>query len=187
VIALRFGSRALLLAASRIAEAGGPGKSAAPRVRRRADAIRRKIATDCRKWRSLKVCLVAREERVKIENPVYAGNDSTSLKRAQRFVRSGRAVFTGPSTIRFLDSSQQQRIRLQADAAHHAKLTGTGYDSVDRLLTQQEAAHLPIIRASRMMREETSSRDWSYKAGVSRHLRPDHTAQEVEAIRLRSP
>jgi hypothetical protein len=46
-----------------------------------------------------------------------------------------------------------------------------------------EARHIPIVNAAKMVREERSERNWSYSAGVRRAVRRDHTPAEVAAMR----
>ena len=64
----------------------------------------------------------------------------------------------------------------------HKRVTGQAYDKVDQFF-HREARNLPVINPEKMIREEKSSRDWSYTAGVSRRPRPDHTPAEVARIR----
>ena len=45
---------------------------------------------------------------VQIENPPLGGGVETNLNRAWRFVRSGRAVFTAPLVIRFVNAEAQK-------------------------------------------------------------------------------
>ena len=45
----------------------------------------------------------SQSDRVRIVNPVPGGSAFTSLRAAREFHRRGRAVFEGPSAIRFID------------------------------------------------------------------------------------
>ena len=67
---------------------------------------------------------------VRIINPVLGGQAGTSLKRAERFVRKGKAIFVDPRTIRFLDSPQQADIGRRAEIVLHARITNAAYDGV---------------------------------------------------------
>ncbi len=126
---------------------------------------------------------MAREPQVKIENPLMGGNALTSLSRARRFVDKGRAVFVGPAIIRFLDSSQQQKIRLAAEKRLHSHLTGGGYDCINRMLGEREMRNLPIVSPAKLLRSEKSDRDWSYTAATRHSIARADTAEEVAAIR----
>lgn len=119
---------------------------------------------------------------VLIENPPAGYQNKTSLQRAQRYERAGRARFVAPLVIRFLDTPMQAAIVRTAEDRLHARVTGHAYDRVNRAF-HREARNLPVINPGKMIREEKSSRDWSYTAGVSRRLRPDHTVSEVAKIR----
>jgi hypothetical protein len=119
---------------------------------------------------------------VLIENPPAGCQNKTSLERARRYERAGRAQFVAPLVIRFLDTATQAAIVKIAEERLHARLTGQGYDRVDRSF-HRDARNLPVINAAKMIREEKSSRDWSYTAGVRRRLSRDHTMDEVAKIR----
>lgn len=119
---------------------------------------------------------------VVIENPPAGYQNKTSLERARRYERAGRAIFVAPLAIRFLDTATHAAIVKAAEARMHKRVTGQAYDRVDQSF-HREARNLPVINPEKMIREEKSSRDWSYTAGVSRRPRPDHTAAEVARIR----
>jgi hypothetical protein len=119
---------------------------------------------------------------VLIENPPVGYQNKTSLARARRFERAGRARFVAPLVIRFLDTPTQAAIVKIAEQRLHARLTGQAYDNVDRSF-YRDASNVPVINPAKMLREEKSSRDWSYTAGVRRQMRRDHTRDEVKKIR----
>jgi hypothetical protein len=109
-------------------------------------------------------------KQVRIENPVSGGNAVTSLKRANRFVRSGRAVFLAPLLLRFLDTPLN-RVALEA-AREKLLIQNTGYDRTDRSFFAA-ARHIPIVNAAKMIREERSPRNWSFTVSVFRQgVRP---------------
>jgi len=89
--------------------------------------------------------------QVRIENPVVGGQTSTSPERARRFVRKGRAVFTGERSIRFVDGEIQQAIRQRAELKLHSALTGVGYDQVGRAMGISELRHVPVIHPERLL------------------------------------
>lgn len=119
---------------------------------------------------------------VLIENPPLGYQNKTSLQRARRYERTGRARFVAPLVIRFLDTPMQAAIVKTAEDRLHARVTGQAYDRVNRSF-HREARNLPVINPAKMIREEKSSRDWSYRAGVSQRHRPDHTVEQVAKIR----
>lgn len=120
--------------------------------------------------------------QVLIENPPVGCQNRTSLERARRYERAGRAKFVSPLVIRFLDTPTQATVAKTAEARLHARVTGHLYDRVDRSF-HRDARNLPMINPEKMIRQEKSSRDWSYIASVNRRLRPDHTAADVASIR----
>jgi hypothetical protein len=120
--------------------------------------------------------------QVLIENPPVGCQNKTSLEHARRYERAGRAKFVAPLVIRFLDSPTQKAVSKNAEERLHARVTGHEYDRLNRSF-HRDARHVPVINAAMMIRQEKSSADWSYSAGVSRRLRPDHTAADVARIR----
>lgn len=62
-------------------------------------------------------------ERVRIVNPAPGGNDGTSLDRARRFVRRGRARFVdGGNAIEFFSTALDAAIRRSAAQVELARL-----------------------------------------------------------------
>lgn len=122
------------------------------------------------------------EDRSRHRNPPVGYQNKTSLERARRYERAGRAKFVTPLVIRFLDTVTQAAIVKAAEETLHKRVTGQGYDRVDQSF-HREARNLPVINPASMIREEKSSRDWSYTAGVNRRVGRHHTADEVARIR----
>src|ERR1700689_347163 len=98
---------------------------------------------------------------VLIENPPVGYQNKTSLERARRYERAGRARFVAPLVIRFLDTATQASIVKTAEERLHARVTGQEYDRLDQSF-YRDARNLPVINPGKMIREEKSSRDWSY-------------------------
>lgn len=112
---------------------------------------------------------------VKIANPPIGHRDETSLEHALRYVRKERAVLDRAAMVlTFLDTAMQAAILEDARKAAHAKLTGVCYDRVDREFFEHARA-LPMVNPAKMIREERSSRNWSFRAGVfPRGKRPQY-------------
>ena len=91
-----------------------------------------------------------KELSVDIENPMPGGNAKTSLKRAKKFERTGRAVFTGPTTIRFLDGAARAALKERVAHAQHMRLTGCGYDRINGQWVAC-ARHIPVIHPEKML------------------------------------
>jgi hypothetical protein len=120
-----------------------------------------------------------------IENPAPGGRAETTGNRARRFVRAGQAVFTGERTIRFVrDEAGIALLRMieETAVARIARGSGVEYDRVKRCF-DRELPHIPVVNPAKMVRQEKSSRNWSFSAGVEQKRRRDHTAAEVAAMR----
>jgi hypothetical protein len=128
---------------------------------------------------------MAREQWCLILNPMPGGNNATSMNRARRFVKAGRARFVDASKIEFLETPLSRRIAVSAEEALHRRLVGVNIDAISRAMTRSEMANLPILSVDRMIRREASSRDWSFDRSVRRDSTRADTADEVEAIRSR--
>jgi hypothetical protein len=123
---------------------------------------------------------------VRIENPPVGFRDVTSVERARRYARDGRAVFIEPLVIRFLETALQSaivqasedRARLQGIGSRQAE----GYDRTSRSFVT-DLRGIPIINPDKMIRQEKSSRAWSFSAGVDHRRRKDHDAKDVARIR----
>lgn len=128
----------------------------------------------CRATRAIRPNLL-QNMKVCIENPLPGAPAFTSRNRARRFVRAGRAVFTiTDRRIRFiLEPMQTGLLALAAHCAESAKEAGNkrdtkgGYDR-DQRSHIKDIRHLPIVQADKMIRQERSSRNWSYSTAVSR-------------------
>ena len=124
---------------------------------------------------------------VRILNPFPGGNEFTSLYRARRFFEKKKAkpaIVGGRLAIEFVYASQEQAAeqRDRADRDHTRRVTGRGYDLV-RSSFLDDARHIPIIDAPKIIRQERSSRDWSYTAAVTHSPARPHSRGEVEIIR----
>jgi hypothetical protein len=83
-------------------------------------------------------------------------------------VKNGKARFIGADVIEFFDSSERQRIALQCEQRLQARLTGGGYDGIDRVLDASELRRI-VVNPDKLIRREKSSRDWSYSTAVLRN------------------
>jgi hypothetical protein len=119
---------------------------------------------------------------VPIDNPPVGCKHKSSLERARRYERAGRARFVGPLVIRFLDTTAQAAIVKAAEVRPPARVTGNVYDEVDRSF-HRDARNLPVISRGAMIREGKSDLDWSHKADSNRRLGRDHHACEVAKLR----
>lgn len=81
-----------------------------------------------------------RPDKIRILNPTQHGSCWTGRNRAERYVRTGRAVFVGRTAIRFVESDPRNiaATKKAADAA-------AGYDDIRRILTVEELAHIPLV------------------------------------------
>ena len=112
---------------------------------------------------------------VRIENPVAGKRAEIGPGAAEDMIRNGTAV----AACRV--NGLLALIRLTGPARNEKEVTGREYDAVSRSF-HGNAIHIPVIAAEKMIREEKSSRDWSYQQAVRRMRRMD-TAEEVAAIR----
>lgn len=67
------------------------------------------------------------------------------LERAERYVRTGRAVWRTPGTIRFTESDKRHRAAFDA-----AYMTAKNYDDDNRVRSVQEVANIPVIFPNRL-------------------------------------
>jgi hypothetical protein len=81
-----------------------------------------------------------RPNKIRILNPNQHGVCWTGRNRAERYVRTGRAVFVGLAAIRFI-ASDARNIAAGKKAADAA----AGYDDIRRILTVEELAHIPLV------------------------------------------
>jgi hypothetical protein len=77
------------------------------------------------------------DKRVFILNPPPNGSRWTGRNRAERFVRTGRAVFVGENSVRFVDSDPRNQA-----ATEQADRDAEGYD----LASSMGLANLRAIR-----------------------------------------
>jgi len=128
---------------------------------------------------------MARKPWCLVLNPVAGGSAATSMNRARRFVKAGRARFVDNNAIEFLDVPLNRGVALNAEEALHRRIVGVNIDAISRTMTRREMAGLPIVGAERMIRRETSSCDWSFERSVRRDSTLADTPAEVEASRSR--
>ena len=79
------------------------------------------------------------KSRVYIVNPVPGGACFSSEKRAERYVKTGRAVWATPTSIRFTESDPRHQAVLE-----HSRTTGMGYDRVGSM-TLDQIRHIPVL------------------------------------------
>jgi hypothetical protein len=86
---------------------------------------------------------------VKIENPLPGGARYTNLHAAHRHVARGRAVWVGLRALRFLGGAGRQR----AEAVTQAQIdrTAQGYDRVNRVMSIEELAGIPVVCPRRLL------------------------------------
>jgi hypothetical protein len=84
-------------------------------------------------------------KQVKIENPIVGTTATCGLDRAERYVRTGRAVWRTPTTIRFTDRDSRYRAVFEA-----AYMTGQNYDADHRVRSIKEMANIPIISPNKL-------------------------------------
>lgn len=75
---------------------------------------------------------------VRVVNPVWNGSGYVKRKKAEHYVRTGRGCFVALDQLR-LNESHPDNIAAASRAA-------AGYETVDRLMTVSELAHLPMAR-----------------------------------------
>lgn len=79
-----------------------------------------------------------RSPYVRVVNAVWNGSGYIKRKKADHYVKSGRARFVGPDQLRLLE--------FHPDNIAAASRAAVGYESVERLMTECELAHLPMAR-----------------------------------------
>lgn len=87
---------------------------------------------------------------VRIENPLPGGSEETNLRRAQRFVRAGRAVFTAALVIRFVNGASQAVLAEREDERRTLALTGRAYDQLNGNY-YRHARRLPLMHPEKML------------------------------------
>lgn len=92
--------------------------------------------------------------KVRITNPIENGSSITSRKRALEFVQAKRAVFVGNDSIRFIESDPRNQAATRRAAV--------GYNEVNRTMTRDELANLPMARPAKALREANSMRSRVY-------------------------
>lgn len=89
---------------------------------------------------------------VRIENPLPGWRAETSLKRARRLERAGRAVFTSACSIRFVDSAECVADKVaRVEERQRKARTAAAYDRLaDSQYYLEHARHIPLIHPQRM-------------------------------------
>jgi hypothetical protein len=115
---------------------------------------------------------------VRVENPKPGTRAEISVGAAEALILNGKAIagarLNGVVTL----------IRMTGPLGNAPILTARGYDAVDRIF-HREAIHLPLIQPEKMIREEKSSRDWSFRLATRGSIARPDTRKEVEAIRAK--
>jgi len=75
---------------------------------------------------------------VRVVNSPWNGSGFIKRKKADRYVKDGRAVFVGTDQLRLIESHQKN---LAA-----ATRAGAGYEAIERTMTLEELKHLPVMR-----------------------------------------
>jgi hypothetical protein len=75
---------------------------------------------------------------VRVVNAVWNGSGFIKRKKADRFVKEGRAVFVGTDQLRLIESDPRNLAAAAKAAA--------GYVAIRRTMTLQELKHLPVMR-----------------------------------------
>ncbi len=84
---------------------------------------------------------------VKILNPIAGGATHIGVKRAIRFIKSGRAEIVG-ECLRFIEDHHARQAALKSSQGRH---TAGGYDRVRRRITLEEMSNIPIISPREMV------------------------------------
>ena len=106
-----------------------------------------------------------RRSAVKVVNPAWNGSGYIRRKTANFYVAEGRAVFVGEDQLRLIESHPKNRAASWRAAA--------GYERVDRMMTLEELAHLPVVRPGLLIRVRSTlvRRSSSGRSGPVRLLR----------------
>jgi hypothetical protein len=91
---------------------------------------------------------------VRVVNSAWNGSGYIKRKKADRYVKEGRAVFVETDQLRLIES-EPRNIAAAAKAA-------AGYEDIERTMTLDELKHLPV------MRPHIAYTDWSVQA--ARHV-----------------
>ena len=85
-------------------------------------------------------------DKIRILTPTRHGSCWTGRKRAERYVRTGRAVFIGLAAIRLVESDARNLA-----AVKKAAESAAGYDDIRRTLTVAELANIPLINPQKAL------------------------------------
>jgi hypothetical protein len=136
--------------------------------------------------------------KIQIENPTPGGAAWTGRNRALRLIKAGRAAAARKDTtgailsIRILAHALNQaemRALERQQAERLAKLQAERvYDSVDRDMTIDECAGLPMCGDLEKTQQKPTSAlaGWAYRAAVRRYIRKSDDPGIVVALRERA-
>lgn len=102
-----------------------------------------------------------KKHMVRIENPIPGKRGEISVSAGEVMIAAGGAV----ATCR-VDGLLHMIRLIDAKPGSNKALTGREYDLVQRSF-HLEAKNLPLIAVDKMIREEKSTRDWSYQAATN--------------------
>jgi hypothetical protein len=104
-----------------------------------------------------------RPDKIRILNPTQHGSCWRGRNRAERYVRTGRAVFVGMTAIRFVESDPRNiaATKKAADAA-------AGYDDIRRILTVEELAHAARAEGGAWTRNSLQTLSIAVRGGLIR-------------------
>jgi hypothetical protein len=102
---------------------------------------------------------------VKVVNPVWNGSGYIKRKMANYYVAEGRAEFVGENQLRLIESHPSNKAASWRAAA--------GYQRVDRIMTRDELAHLPVVRPELLLtdRSRSARHAFSGRSGPVRVIR----------------
>jgi hypothetical protein len=113
-------------------------------------------------------------KKVRITNPIDNGSNLTSRKRALQFVEAKRAVFVGDNSIRFIENDPRNQ------AAH--RRAAAEYNAVDRTMTRQELANIPLVRPGKALREASTNRTQAARRHVAGRSGPVQVIVNTGAV-----
>lgn len=77
-------------------------------------------------------------------NPVPGGSNSCEMIRAERYVRTERAQWVTPTSIKFTENDPRHKAAIES-----AQRTGWGYDKVGGM-TREQIRHIPVLFPERL-------------------------------------
>lgn len=130
---------------------------------------------------------------IEVLNPVPGGERFTSIRRARKYVDSGRAHWVnGSRCIRFYSQHERKSI----DAAKHAQeIKAKAQDQLhlgdravhSKIATRREMIGLPLVNPAEMLAPSGSRRDWAYGKAVRQNsafaVNGDWRKREADRLR----